>query len=399
MLKSWAGVTDEYIEARLALQLVNEAALCVNGIRQKRTLSQKGFELANGLPFVATDTGIHFLLDSHTVAQAQRLQIALGKIRRTFGHFKGHLLAIDGHPIESYSKRQMVRRRIHKDRKASKVAQPIFCLDADTCQPVCFIIGTSARTATDSAKELLNISGQILKVEDKPLVVADTEHYTAELYEWVRQNSPFDLMTPVSSSKSLKQAFAAADQFEAHWAGYATTKRAFRFKNADTEPFCQFIQRKGERKDDYNFRAFLCTSDRDRLVALSESYPDRWHIEEFFKLDQALGWRRAGTMNVNIRYGKMTMSLLAQAALHMLRQRIGDPVASWDSQHFADSLLKGLEGDIRVKNDTIRVTYYNAPNSDLLKKHYEKLPQILADEGVSANIPWLYDFKLDFCFK
>jgi hypothetical protein len=357
LLKSWAGVTDEYIEARLALQLVNEAALCVNGIRQKRTLSQKGFELANGLPFVATDPGIHFLLDSHTVAQAQRLQIALGKIRSTFGHYKGQLLAIDGHPIESYSKRQMVRRRIHKDRKASKVAQPIFCLDADT------------------------------------------EHYTAELYEWVRQNSPFDLMTPVSSSKSLKQVFAAADQFEAHWAGYATTKRAFRFKNADTEPFCQFIQRKGECKEDYNFRAFLCTSDRDRLVALSESYPDRWHIEEFFKLDQALGWHRAGTMNINIRYGKMTMSLLAQAALHMLRQRIGVPVASWDSQHFADSLLRGLEGDIRVKNDTIRVTYYNAPNIDLLKKHYENLPQILANEGVSANIPWLYDFKLDFCFK
>ena len=104
-------------------------------------------------------------------------------------------------------------------------------------------------------------------------------------------------------------------------------------------------------------------------------------------------------MNLNIQYGKMTMSLLAQAALHMLRQRMGDPIASWDSQHFADSFLKGLEGDIRVKSDTIMVTYYNAPNSELLKKHYEQLPQILADEGVSANIPWLYDFKLDFRFK
>ena len=103
LLKVWSSVADECVEARLALQLVNEAALCVNGIRQKRSLSQKGFELSNGLPFVATDGAIHFLLDSHTVAEAQRLQIALGKIRSTFGHFTGKVLAIDPHRVQSYS--------------------------------------------------------------------------------------------------------------------------------------------------------------------------------------------------------------------------------------------------------------------------------------------------------
>lgn len=56
------------VQPRLALQLSNESALCVNGIRMKRTLSQKGFELANSLPFIATDPAIHHLLDSHTVA-------------------------------------------------------------------------------------------------------------------------------------------------------------------------------------------------------------------------------------------------------------------------------------------------------------------------------------------
>ena len=102
---------------------------------------------------------------------------------------------------------------------------------------------------------------------------------------------------------------------------------------------------------------------------------------------------------MNIQYGKMTMSLLAQAAIHMLRQRIGAPVSSWDSQHFANDVLKGLDGDVRVKHDTIMVTYYNAPNSKLLKKHYEELPKKLEDEGVAAEIPWLYDFKIDFRFK
>ena len=48
LLKSWSGMPDERVEPRLALQLINESALCVNGIRMKRTLSQKGFELATG---------------------------------------------------------------------------------------------------------------------------------------------------------------------------------------------------------------------------------------------------------------------------------------------------------------------------------------------------------------
>ena len=88
LLKSWSQMPDERVEPRLALQLINESALCVNGIRMKRSLSQKGFELANGLPFIATDSAIHHLLDSHRVAEAERLQIALGKVRQTFDHFK-----------------------------------------------------------------------------------------------------------------------------------------------------------------------------------------------------------------------------------------------------------------------------------------------------------------------
>ena len=124
-----------------------------------------------------------------------------------------------------------------------------------------------------------------------------------------------------------------------------------------------------------------------------------WHIEEFFDNNQALGWNRAGTMNLNIRYGQMTMALMAQAACYMMRQRIGSPLDEWDAAHVAKDLFRALEGDIRVHYDTIIVTYYNAPNPDLLKRHYEKLPEKLSLEGIKPTIPWLYDFKLDFRFK
>jgi hypothetical protein len=56
----------------VALQLVHEAALCVSGVRQQRTLSQKGFELLNGLPFVVSDMAVHQLLGAHTVEEAQQ---------------------------------------------------------------------------------------------------------------------------------------------------------------------------------------------------------------------------------------------------------------------------------------------------------------------------------------
>ncbi len=99
---------------------------------------------------------------------------------------------------------------------------------------------------------------------------------------------------------------------------------------------------------DSNYGAFLCTSDRDEVEDLSLNFPDRWHIEEFFMNDQALGWNRTGTMNLNIQYGRMTLPLLAQAAIYMLRQRLGSPFNSWDSQHLAKDFFKGLEGDKEI---------------------------------------------------
>jgi hypothetical protein len=122
-------------------------------------------------------------------------------------------------------------------------------------------------------------------------------------------------------------------------------------------------------------------------------------VEEFFKFSQAMGWHRTGTLNLHIRYGQLTMALLAQAAVYQLRQRLGQPVADWDALHLARNLFEGLEGDVRVEQDTIVVTFYNAPNAELLRSHYENLPDKLRQQGIDPHIPWLYNFKLDFRFR
>jgi hypothetical protein len=400
---SWTTQRPYRVEPRLALQLIHEAALCSTGLRHRRTTNQHIFELANGLPFLATDCAIHELLGARTVVDSQRLQVALGKIRRASGHFEARLLAIDPHRVRSFSKRHMRRHRDNQAERPTNVAQTFFVLDADTHQPVCFTTATSARTATVAAQELLQLAARILDTRPgQTLVLADAEHFTVELLDTVKTDTNFDLLVPMSDQPALRKKLVALppETFQPRWAGYATRKMAYTPKDSKAGPFTQYVQRLGERPDEYRFKAFLSTRDGDEVEDLTQDFPKRWHVEEFFNSHQALGWNRAGTCNLNIRYGQMSMALLAQAAVDRFRKNLGSTATNWDSQHLAKAYFTGLEGDVRiVDGDTILVTYYNAPGADTLYHKYQDLPARLRAEGVDPRIPWLYGFKLDFCFR
>jgi hypothetical protein len=296
----------------------------------------------------------------------------------------------------------MRRRRKDKRSPAEKMAQIFFAVDGDTAQPVCFTTGTPSRTVTQATPELLDLAAAILgpRCADT-LVLADAEHFTAELMSHVHQRTGFDLLVPMAVQPSLRRKLHWMDpgQFTPRWAGFATAKLPYHMHGNPSESFTLFVQRSGERRQDWDFRAFLSTRDRDEVEALSLEYPKRWHVEEFFNLDQTLGWDRAGTQNQHIRYGQMTMALIAQAVLHQLRGRLGEPVSRWDAKHLAKTFLQELEGDVRVTADTIVVTLYNAPHAEQLRPHYEGLPAKLAAENVNPKIPWLYDYQLDFRFR
>jgi hypothetical protein len=401
LLCGWTGKPTEVVEPRLAMQLVHEAAVCTRGIRAERTLHDRaGFELANGLPFVATDQAIHQLLGDLTVSDAMKLQVTLGKLRLASGHFQGKVVAIDPHRTRSHSKREMRKRSEKGERRPLKKAQTFWALDADSEQPFCFTSGTASRSVGEATPELLNLVGEILQPSPgQALVLADSEHFTAELIKDIRQRTGFDLLVPMPSRKSYRQAFQEIpeDQFTRRWAGFATAKLPFELKKKDAGECYQFVERFGERSEEFRYKGFLSTSDREEVDALVTEFPKRWHVEEFFNANQALGWNRAGTMNLNIRYGQMTMALIAQTAIHQLRERLSEPYCTWDANHMAQDVFHGLEGDVRVSDDTIIVTYYNAPEN--LKAHYEGLPEKLIEENVEPTIPWLYNYQLDFRFK
>ena len=157
LLRAWTGQPSERMEPRLALQMVHEAALCTNGLRDGRCLTIRGFETLNGLPFLAGDVAVHDVLDAHSVADAENLQVSLGKLRRASGHYAGQLLLIDPHRAPSFSQRHLRKRSKERGGKPIKTAQTFFCLDGGG-QPLCFTTASSAQTVSRATPRLLQMA-------------------------------------------------------------------------------------------------------------------------------------------------------------------------------------------------------------------------------------------------
>jgi hypothetical protein len=328
--------------------------------------------------------------------------VALSKVRRASGHFQARVLAVDPHRVRSYTKRHMRLQRQNEGDRPTKTAQTFFVLDVETNQPICFTIGTSARTAADAAGELLKLASDVLATKPgQTLVLADSEHFTTELLDRVKTETNFDLLVPMPNLPAVRAKLSAlpSEAFKPRWAGYATLKQEYTPQDSHAGPFFQYVQRQGERPEAYRYNAFLSTRDGNEVEDLAGDFPKRWHVEEFFNAHQALGWNRAGTCNLNVRYGQMTMALIAQAAVDRLRKRLMPPEANWDAKHLATAYLSGLEGDVRVCDNTIVVTYYNAPESEKLREHYEGMPAKLRDEKIDPRVPWLYNFEVDYRFR
>jgi hypothetical protein len=65
----------------------------------------------------------------------------------------------------------------------------------------------------------------------------------------------------------------------------------------------------------------------------------------------------------------------------------------------SEKVFTNMEGDIRVKGDTIVITYYKDHEILGLREKYHNISQQLENENISPKIPWLYDYKLEFRFK
>jgi len=394
LIKGYTGCSDADIEPRIAMQIVNEAALCSNRVRNNNYITHQGFELLNGLGFLVTDVQVHDLLDKHTVNEAQSLQESLSVIRSNNGHYEGNLIAIDPHRIISTSQRIMPKKKKQPEEPSRKMLQTFFALNTQTGQPIGCGIGSPGANTTQATINLLNM---VERVNKKTFILADKEHFTEYLIRYINQNSSFEFLVPAIETERI-QNIERNQTYQPKWAGYAVAETMFNFAG-HKERYRLISQREGETTKDYQYKSFLTLSKKPSTELLSELYQERWSIEDFFNFDGAMGFDRASTFNLNIRYGKMSLALLAQAATYELRKKLPKPYNRWNSTHLADAVFSKMDGDIKVKNDTIIVTCYNAPKELNLQNNYQDLPAKLIAEGIDPKIPWLYDFKLDFRFK
>lgn len=394
LIKGYTGGTDADIDPHIVMQIVNEAALCSNRVRKNNYITHQGFELLNGLGVLVTDNQVHNLLDRHSVSEAQSLQESLAVIRSNNDHYKGNLIAIDPHRIVSTSQRIMPKKKKQPEEPSRKMVQTFFSLDAQTGQPIGCGIGSSGANTAQATIDLLNMTKL---VSSHALILADKEHFTENLIRSIDQNSDFEFLVPVISTERIRK-IEESLSYQRKWAGYAIAETMFNFL-ARKEKYRLISQREGETTKDYVYKSFLTLSSKPATELLTETYCQRWSIEDFFNFDGAMGFDRASTFNLNIRYGKMSMALLAQAATYELRKKLPKPYNRWNSTHLSEAIFTKIDGDIRVKDDTIIVTCYNAPKELNLQSNYQGLPEKLISEGINPKIPWLYDYKLDFRFK
>ena len=69
-------------------------------------------------------------------------------------------------------------------------------------------------------------------------MLADNEHYSVELFEWMSSQSPFDLLTPMPYNPSVLRAIHGlrSEAFTRHWAGYATAKQPYSMTRSHVVP-------------------------------------------------------------------------------------------------------------------------------------------------------------------
>jgi hypothetical protein len=385
------------ITARLAMQMVNESALCLNRVRKKDSLCHQGFSLVNGLSFLATDESVHRILNGRSVSDYGAFQSELMRIRMLDRHYGDgqRLLAIDPHRIGSSTKRTMVQKKKRPELPSAKMLQTFFCNDTGTGQPLAFTLSASGKTCSQATVQLLDMVGEVLGGQ-KALVLADKEHFTREIADYFDGSHGMDILMPAPNLKGITERITGLDYKEL-WPGYLVAETGFSFQNSRQN--LRLIAEKEGSSGNETYKAFLTTSDRDAGELLSKVFSKRWTIEEFFNLEGDMGWNRASTFNLNIRYGRQSLALLAQAAAFRLRKNLPVLQQKWSAAMLSEKVFTNMEGDIRVKDDTLIITYYKDHEVLGLREKYHNISGQLENENISPKIPWLYDYKLKFRFK
>lgn len=254
IIKAWSGKSDTDIEPRIALQMVNEWALCANRIRRKNSFNHQGFQLLNGMSRLVSDEQVHYLLNGHTMKDAQNMMLNLGIQRNLSGHYQGDIIAVDPHRIISSTKRVVPKKKKKPDAPSQKMLQTFFCVSAQTGQPIMATMSSAGMPTTKATLELIKYTEQIINTPS--LLVADKEHFTKELFAKVSQNKNLDFLVPAQQTQRTKEIVSQLD-YNRISEGMAVSETWFNFDGEKTKHRL-IVERFGEKN--YYYTPFLTTS-------------------------------------------------------------------------------------------------------------------------------------------
>ena len=327
----------------------------------------------------------------------EQMQENLLRLRKLNGHYRDGkaVLALDPHRIPSATQRAMPKKKKRPGEPSKKMLQTFFCNDVMSGQPLGFTLASTGKTCSKATLDLIHFIERAGIHEG--LILADKEHFTQAISDYFYHHPTLNMLIPAPNFQSVTKNFNKIN-YQRFWAGYAIGETEFSYQGSPLK-YRLIVQREGEIPGQYSYKAFISTSKEDAQTLLAQTFDKRWSIEEFFNFEGHMGWNRASTFNLNIRYGKQTLALLSQAATYQLKSKLPRPYSQWSAPFLAEKVLTNMEGDIRVKDDKIIITYYKDHESLGLNKIYSHIDRQLLNEGISPKIPWLYNFKLQFRFK
>ena len=170
---------------------------------------------------------------------------------------------------------------------------------------------------------------------------------------------------PDQPSRRKKLQELPAETFRPRWAGYATAKWTYTPRNSQAGPFYQYVQRQGERPEEHHFKAFLSTRDGDEVEDADRGFSQALARGGVLQRASGIGLGPGRDMQSQHPLRADDDGLVAQAAIDRLRQATWAHLQRAGTRSTCPRLISpGLEGDVRVHDNTIMVTYYNAPDAD-----------------------------------
>jgi len=269
--------------------------MCLCSYRQRRTLSQRALSWPNGLPFRPHRRGHpRPLAESHRPRRPTTAN-RLGQIAPCGRTFRGHSPGAGPAPHDQLQQAPDAAGTASvPSRNQPKWLRPFSCWIVTPASRVCFSLSSSAQSVVQASPELLQLAAEILGPSSgsgrQALILADKEHFCRNSSRQCARRgfstcSAQCRLTPIVSNAGAK---FPPWNLPSTWPGYATALQPYHFQAEPEALYHEFVQRNGLRQRDFNYQGFLGTAKLSQSSRFDQGFPQRWHVEEFFKFNQAL---------------------------------------------------------------------------------------------------------------